>query len=99
MLSSKGSFLATFGFSVKHLNSQNCSMSCFQGLNQGTKNKLSVIGTAALNLAEFTSVAEGKDLEINVPLSLLGAQAEHNPSLCVSAVSFFTLNFYVQYFC
>ncbi|XXG74052.1 hypothetical protein AAC387_Pa07g2872 [Persea americana] len=60
------------------------ALTVLNGLNQGTKNKLSVIGTASLNLAEFTSVAEGKDLEINVPLSMLGTHAEHNPSLCLS---------------
>lgn len=63
------------------------------------KNKFSVIGTASLNLAEFASVAEGKDLEINVPLSLLGAQAEHNPSLYVSAFSFSVLHFHVLCLC
>lgn len=57
----------------------------FQGFNQGTKNKLSVIGIALLNLAEFASLAEEKELEIDVPLFLSGGRANLNPSLHVSS--------------
>ncbi|XXG65388.1 hypothetical protein AAC387_Pa05g3102 [Persea americana] len=54
------------------------------GFNQGTKNKLSVIGIALLNLAEFASLAEEKELEIDVPLYLSGGRANLNPSLHLS---------------
>ncbi|KAL5999401.1 hypothetical protein ACLOJK_040861 [Asimina triloba] len=71
----------------------NLSLLKFQDLNQEPKNKFSVIGTTLLNLAEYVSVAEGKDLEINVPLALLGKASEPpepHPSLHVS-ISFLEL--------
>lgn len=51
----------------------------FNGLRQGFKNKASVIGMASLNIAEFASAEE--DVEINLPLLLLGANAESYPLL------------------
>uniref|UniRef100_A0A5B7AAB2 Putative F26K24.5 protein n=1 Tax=Davidia involucrata TaxID=16924 RepID=A0A5B7AAB2_DAVIN len=53
------------------------------GLNQGPKNKVPVVGTASLNLAEFASKAEEKDFELNIPL-ISGGAAEPRPSLCIS---------------
>ncbi|KAJ7971695.1 EEIG1/EHBP1 N-terminal domain containing protein [Quillaja saponaria] len=55
------------------------------GLNQGPKNKVPVVGTASLNLAEFASAADQKDFELNIPLTLPGGAVEPSPSpsLCV----------------
>ncbi|XP_052200184.1 uncharacterized protein LOC127806741 [Diospyros lotus] len=55
----------------------------FNGLNQGPKIKVPVVGTASLNLAEFASKAEEKDFELNIPLISCSA-AEPHPSLCLS---------------
>ncbi|KAJ0982619.1 hypothetical protein J5N97_010874 [Dioscorea zingiberensis] len=51
----------------------------FSGLNQVPK-KLSVIGTASLNLAEYASAAD-IETEINLPLVLPDAGAEPHPTL------------------
>lgn len=40
-----------------------------QGLNQGSKNKVQVVGSASLNLSEYVSVAEQKELELKLPLN------------------------------
>ncbi|KAF6169985.1 hypothetical protein GIB67_034377 [Kingdonia uniflora] len=56
----------------------------FNVTNQGPKNKVPVVGTALLNLAEVASAAQQKELEVNMPLTLPGAGAEHRPSLCLS---------------
>ncbi|KAK0584817.1 hypothetical protein LWI29_019172 [Acer saccharum] len=56
----------------------------FNGLNQGPKNKVPVVGTASLNLAEFASSAEQKEFELNIPLTLSNGSAELRPSLCIS---------------
>ncbi|XP_015900452.3 uncharacterized protein LOC107433649 [Ziziphus jujuba] len=60
----------------------------FNGLNQGPKNKVPIIGTALVNIAEFVSAAEEKELDVNIPLALPGgggaAAAETCPSLCIS---------------
>ncbi|KAK9282941.1 hypothetical protein L1049_011166 [Liquidambar formosana] len=56
----------------------------FNGLNQGPKNKVPVVGTASLNLAEFASAAQEKEVEINVPLTLPAGSIECSPSLCLS---------------
>ncbi|KAK2971307.1 hypothetical protein RJ640_001333 [Escallonia rubra] len=53
----------------------------FKGLNKGRKDKVPVIGTASLNLAEFASAAE-KDNEINIPLAMPNGSIERSPSLC-----------------
>ncbi|ONH95843.1 hypothetical protein PRUPE_7G091900 [Prunus persica] len=56
----------------------------FNGLNQGPKNKAPVVGTASVNLAEFVSEAEQKELQLNIPLISSGGAAEPCPSLCIS---------------
>ncbi|KAA8539063.1 hypothetical protein F0562_025755 [Nyssa sinensis] len=56
----------------------------FNGLNEGTKNKLPVIATATLNLSEFASAAEDKELEINIPLIVSGCSIECSPSLLLA---------------
>ncbi|XP_010910245.1 uncharacterized protein [Elaeis guineensis] len=52
----------------------------FNGLNQGLKNKASILGMASLNLAEFTSSAE-QEIELNLPLLLPAVAMESPPSL------------------
>ncbi|XP_054782180.1 uncharacterized protein LOC129289430 [Prosopis cineraria] len=56
----------------------------FNGLNQKPKSKVPVIGTALLNVAEFASVADQKDFDLNIPLTPPGGSAESSPSLCIS---------------
>ncbi|KAG6638196.1 hypothetical protein I3843_10G019300 [Carya illinoinensis] len=58
----------------------------FNGLNQlqGPKNKVPVVGTASLNLAEYASAADHKEFELNLPLALSGNAAEPSPSLSIS---------------
>ncbi|KAF5737397.1 hypothetical protein HS088_TW13G00277 [Tripterygium wilfordii] len=58
--------------------------SLFNGLNQGPKNKIPVVGTASVNLAEFASAAEQKEFELSIPLVLSASTAESNPLLCIS---------------
>ncbi|GAV63879.1 NT-C2 domain-containing protein [Cephalotus follicularis] len=71
----------------------------FNGLYQGPKNKVTVIGTASLNLAEYASATEQKEFELNIPLTLsagagpataAAVTAEPRPSLCIS-ISLFEL--------
>ncbi|KAJ0028554.1 hypothetical protein Pint_36199 [Pistacia integerrima] len=56
----------------------------FNGLNQGPKNKVPVVATGTLNLAEFASLAEEKEIELNLPLTLSTGAAESHPLLCIS---------------
>ncbi|XAR64796.1 hypothetical protein NMG60_11008634 [Bertholletia excelsa] len=53
------------------------------GLSQGTKVKVPVVGTAFLNLAEFASKPEEKEFKLNIPLASSSA-AEPQPLLYVS---------------
>lgn len=50
------------------------------GLNQGAKNRGSLVGTAVLNLADFASETE-KEVEIDIPLALSGCMSEPGLSL------------------
>lgn len=50
---------------------------------KGPRNKCSVIGIASLNLAEFASAAEEKEMEINVTLLPPGVTTESHPVLYV----------------
>ncbi|KAJ1378560.1 NT-type C2 domain [Sesbania bispinosa] len=55
------------------------------GLNQRPKAKVPVVGTASLNLAEFASVVDQKDFDLNLPLTLPGGSSvEPSPSLSIS---------------
>ncbi|CAL9122990.1 unnamed protein product [Musa textilis] len=55
------------------------------GLNQGAKNKESVLGTALLNLAEFVMSAAEDKIEINLPSILSGVASNHHlPSIHVA---------------
>ncbi|KAF3442767.1 hypothetical protein FNV43_RR16684 [Rhamnella rubrinervis] len=60
------------------------TFSVFNGLNQGPKNKVPVVGTALVNLAEFVSAAEQKELELSIPLISSGGASEACPSLSIS---------------
>nr|CAD1841582.1 unnamed protein product [Ananas comosus var. bracteatus] len=55
----------------------------FNGANQGSKNKASILGTATLNLAEYASTAK-EEIEIKLPLVLPGVTTESPPSLHIS---------------
>ncbi|KAK1263161.1 hypothetical protein QJS04_geneDACA009382 [Acorus gramineus] len=57
----------------------------FNGSNskQGSKNKVSVIGTALLNLAEYASSAEENEIKINIPLSGSRIASGLHPSLYI----------------
>ncbi|KAG8637745.1 uncharacterized protein LOC122721996 [Manihot esculenta] len=50
------------------------------------KNKVPAVGTASLNLAEYASTAEQKELELSLPLSLPAGAAEPKPMLCISLI-------------
>ncbi|KAJ0841446.1 putative NT-type C2 domain-containing protein [Helianthus annuus] len=51
------------------------------GLSAGPKNKIPIIGTASLNLAEFVSATEEKDLDLTIPLTLSCEATEPHPTL------------------
>ncbi|GAA0162963.1 hypothetical protein LIER_18946 [Lithospermum erythrorhizon] len=54
------------------------------GLPQGAKNKLSLVGTATLNLAELAARTEEKEFQLAVPLSPSNSATESRPSLSIS---------------
>ncbi|KAG9134674.1 hypothetical protein Leryth_000989 [Lithospermum erythrorhizon] len=54
------------------------------GLNQGAKSKLSIVGIATLNLAELAAKAEEKEFQLDVPLSHLSSATESRLSLSIS---------------
>ncbi|OIW05177.1 hypothetical protein TanjilG_19808 [Lupinus angustifolius] len=56
----------------------------FDELNQRSKSKALVIGTALLNIAEFASQADQRDFDLNIPLTLPSGSVEQSPSLCIS---------------
>ncbi|KAL3532189.1 hypothetical protein ACH5RR_005710 [Cinchona calisaya] len=55
----------------------------FNGLNQGAKNKGSLVGTAVLNLAEYATKAE-EEIELDIPLALAVGTPEPRLSLHIS---------------
>ncbi|KAG7028167.1 hypothetical protein SDJN02_09347 [Cucurbita argyrosperma subsp. argyrosperma] len=62
--------------------------SAFNGLNQGSTNKVHVVGSAALNLSEHLSVAEQKELELKIPLNPSTNASEPSHVLWVRIVPF-----------
>ncbi|EYU38713.1 hypothetical protein MIMGU_mgv1a001770mg [Erythranthe guttata] len=54
------------------------------GQNSGPKNKISVVGTAALNIAEYASMAKEQETEIKIPLTVPNVATEQRPVLCIS---------------
>ncbi|QCE05366.1 hypothetical protein DEO72_LG9g370 [Vigna unguiculata] len=63
------------------------AFSLFNGLNQRSKTKVPVVGTATLNLAEFASVVDQKDFDLNIPITVSGGAAESSPLLSVRVSS------------
>ena len=55
-----------------------------QGLTQGAKNKISIVGSASLNLAEYASKTE-EHFEVKIPLTVSGILVESRPMLSVSS--------------
>ncbi|KAL0346939.1 UNVERIFIED_CONTAM: hypothetical protein Scaly_1709900 [Sesamum calycinum] len=58
------------------------NFSILHGVNQGAKNKISVVGSAALNLAEYASKTDEQVTEIKIPVMLSAIAVERHPSLC-----------------
>ncbi|KAL4311449.1 hypothetical protein GQ457_01G014670 [Hibiscus cannabinus] len=59
------------------------AFSLMNGLNHGPGNKVTLVGTAFLNLAEYASAAEDKEFELKLPLALSIGVAEPGPQLCI----------------
>ncbi|KAG6433858.1 hypothetical protein SASPL_105477 [Salvia splendens] len=55
-----------------------------EGLNQGTKNKISVVGLGTLNIAEYASKTKEELCVVKIPLIVSNIAVEHHPSLFVS---------------
>ncbi|KAH6806201.1 structural maintenance of chromosomes flexible hinge domain protein [Perilla frutescens var. frutescens] len=55
-----------------------------EGLNQGAKNKISVVGLGALNLAEYASKTMEQLIVVKIPLIVSNTAVEHHPSLSIS---------------
>ncbi|KAD5961726.1 hypothetical protein E3N88_13199 [Mikania micrantha] len=51
------------------------------GSSPGPKNKIPILGTASLNLAEYASAAEEKDLDLTIPLTISCGVNEPGPAL------------------
>ncbi|GJU46744.1 EEIG1/EHBP1 N-terminal domain-containing protein [Tanacetum coccineum] len=60
------------------------SFTVLNGLSSGPKNKVFVIGTASLNLADYASVTEEKEFDLNVPLTASCGTTDSQPSLHIS---------------
>ncbi|XP_024986689.1 uncharacterized protein LOC112521916 [Cynara cardunculus var. scolymus] len=54
------------------------------GLSPGPKNKVPVVGTASLNLADYASAGEEKDFELDIPLTVPCGATDSPPSLHIS---------------
>ncbi|KAL1541456.1 hypothetical protein AAHA92_25676 [Salvia divinorum] len=59
------------------------SFNVLQGLSQGMKNKISIVGSTSLNLAEYASKTE-ENVEVKLPLTVSGILVESHPMLCLS---------------
>lgn len=60
-------------------------------MNKESKNRVPVVGTALLNLAEYASSADGKEIQINLSVKVPVGTSERSPSLSVSALYYFLL--------
>lgn len=58
-------------------------------MNEESRNRVPVVGTASLNLAEYASSADGKEIPINVAVNAPVGTSECSLSLCVSAFYYF----------
>ncbi|XP_021833107.1 uncharacterized protein LOC110772924 [Prunus avium] len=59
------------------------SFTVFDAENKGLRNRVGVYGSASLNLAQYASVSEEKELALNIPLNVLVVSSESKPSLSV----------------
>ncbi|CAH8382139.1 unnamed protein product [Eruca vesicaria subsp. sativa] len=60
------------------------SFTVFNGLNQGTKEKVRSFGQASLNIAEYFSLMKEDDIQVKVPLKMRGSSSSLPPCLHVS---------------
>lgn len=60
-------------------------------MNEESRNRVPVVGTASLNLAEYASSADGKEIQINLSVKVPVGISECSPSLSVSALYYFLL--------
>ncbi|CAO2820217.1 unnamed protein product [Amaranthus hypochondriacus] len=60
--------------------------SLLDGSKLGPKNKMSVLATASLNLAEYASITEKKEFDLSIPLEVSGSTADSSPALHISLV-------------
>ncbi|KAG6437170.1 hypothetical protein SASPL_102081 [Salvia splendens] len=56
----------------------------YQGLNQGAKNKISVVGLGTLNIDEYASKTKEELCVVKIPLIVPNIAVDHHPSLFVS---------------
>ncbi|KAI3799433.1 hypothetical protein L1987_34731 [Smallanthus sonchifolius] len=69
------------GYKDNAFNPWEIAFTVLDGLSPGPRNKVPIIGTASLNLAEFVSAAEEKDLDLTIPLTITCGTTEPRPSL------------------
>lgn len=55
-------------------------------MNEGSRNRVPVAGTASLNLAEYASAIDGQEIQINFSIKVPVGITDCSPSLCVSAL-------------
>ncbi|ESQ40391.1 hypothetical protein EUTSA_v10012753mg [Eutrema salsugineum] len=60
------------------------SFTVFNGLNQGSKEKVRSFGKASLNIAEFFSLMKEDDVQVKVPLKICGSSSARSPCLHIS---------------
>ncbi|XP_065628864.1 uncharacterized protein LOC111984227 isoform X1 [Quercus suber] len=56
----------------------------FWGVNEESRNRVPVVGTVPLNLAEYASSADGKEIQINLSVKVPVETSECSPSLSLS---------------
>lgn len=55
------------------------SFTLFNGLNQGSKEKVRSFGKASLNIAEYFSLMKEDDVQVKVPLKMRGSSSSSSP--------------------
>ncbi|KAL0648696.1 hypothetical protein Bca4012_046987 [Brassica carinata] len=60
------------------------SFTVFNGLSQGTKEKVRSFGKASLNIAEFFSLMKEDDVQVKVPLKMRGSSSSSSACLHIS---------------
>ncbi|KAL9999999.1 putative NT-type C2 domain-containing protein [Helianthus debilis subsp. tardiflorus] len=69
------------GYKENAFNPWEIGFTVLNGSSPGPKNKIPILGTASLNLAEFASAAGEKDLDLTIPLTISCGASEPGPSL------------------